>query len=452
MNYFKKGFFGIFILSNLLISGTLYAQVSVVTTSTDGSNDSTTTRRSYIRGWRQDSNELQQKINMLDSTSVTSVPVPVLFGVEINNISPNFGDPRSNGRTHAGEDIMAVKGTPIISPTPAVVLRTGVGSGEGIYVYTANPGGETFVYMHLDRLGEGIIQGTVLERGSLIGYVGNTGNASGGAAHLHFEIHNSDGTAVDPFPRLTSTFTLQEKNIFLTKILTQTSDTNSLSAFLVTNFRQTFNQSQSLGINLPTSILQYMSSLANTTTNISTTVDLPRGDLTLGSKGYEVILLQEYLISKNTGPSAMLLAKAGATGNFGYLTKSALIEYQLQAGITPANGYYGQATRSLVLASPIATSTTVVTPTITSTVVATPITLLTRNLYLGTKGEDVRTLQKFLNTHGYLVSSVGVGSPNNETIYFGKATQSAVIRFQVAQNITPAVGYVGQITRARITE
>ena len=58
--------------------------------------------------------------------------MPILFGVSVKNISPNFGDPRDGGaRTHEGEDIMAVKGTPIISPTNAVVIRAGTG-GSGV--------------------------------------------------------------------------------------------------------------------------------------------------------------------------------------------------------------------------------------------------------------------------------------------------------------------------------
>ncbi len=77
--------------------------------------------------------------------------------------------------------------------------------------------------MHLDRIGEGVVSGTVLAQGALVGYVGNTGNASGGPAHLHFEIHSSSGTPVDPFLRLTSEFPLQEKIVYLSKILTVSS-------------------------------------------------------------------------------------------------------------------------------------------------------------------------------------------------------------------------------------
>jgi len=74
----------------------------------------------------------------------------------------------------------------------------------------------------------------------------------------------------------------------------------------------------------------------------------------------------------------------------------------------------------------------------------------TRDLKLGSTGEDVRQLQKFLNQNGYKISNTGAGSPGNETTYFGSATQSALIKFQSANNISPASGYFGPITRSFI--
>ena len=96
---------------------------------------------------RQNQNSLQPKIAALGSTADASIFMPVLFGVSVKDLTPNFGEMRSTGRPHAGEDIMAIKGTPIVSPTAAVVLRvtTDLTSSEGNAVYTANPGGETFV-------------------------------------------------------------------------------------------------------------------------------------------------------------------------------------------------------------------------------------------------------------------------------------------------------------------
>jgi len=381
--------------------------------------------------WGRPSSELQQKINALNSTANPYVYMPVLFGIAIKDISPNFGDPRSGGRMHEGEDIMAVKGTPIVSPTPAVVLRTGIGETEGNYVYTANPGGATFVYMHLDRIGEGVISGLVLSQGSLIGYVGNTGNASGGAAHLHFEIHNSSGTPTDPFPRLTGEFSIQEKIPYLSTILTQTSDT-ALPQFLVSNFRATFVSALALNITLPTSIINLLVSIPETP---APTGSLPAGDLDIGSSGTKVTELQKYLIQVASGTAATRLASAGATGYFGTITKAALMEYQTSMGISPSNGYYGSATREFITAHPITPQDNPASAT------------FTRNLYLGISGEDVRTLQKLLNANGYIVATTGSGSAGIETIYFGPATKAAVIKFQIAKGISPIAGYVGSITR-----
>jgi len=411
------------------------------------SSGTTPAQQQMISGWRQTSG-LQQKISALPSIANASVLMPVLFGVGINDISPNFGDPRDNGtRTHQGEDIMAVKGTPIVSPTPAVVLRTETGVDEGNAVYTANPGGETFVYMHLDHFGEGVVSGLVLGQGSLIGYVGNTGNASGGAAHLHFEIHNSSGTPTDPFPRLTSEFTPAQKVSFLTTILTQTADPVSLSQFLVTNFRSTFTAALAANVMLPTSITNALASIPANTIPTSGGSSLPAGDLDVGSSGAAVITLQNYLIQAASGPAAARLAGAGATGNFQTLTKAALVEYQLAVGITPPTGYYGATTRSFIAAHPLGTSQPVAVVT-SSPGVSGSAVVFSRDLYQGISGEDVRILQRTLNAQGYAVATSGGGSPGNETAYFGPATLAAVIRFQTAHNITPAAGRVGPLTRA----
>src|SRR3990167_2997665 len=83
-----------------------------------------------------------------------------------------------------------------------------------------------------------------------------------------------------------------------------------------------------------------------------------------------------------------------------------------------------------------------------STGTGTAVSTFVRNLELGMSGADVKALQVYLNTHGYVVSSSGPGSPGNETSKFGGATRAAVIKFQKANGITPAVGYFGPKTRA----
>ncbi len=160
----------------------------------------------------------QRAINNLDDDVVERMPVPVLF-VPYAKIYSDFGDPRDGGaRSHEGQDIIAARGAFVVSPTDAVVTRTGKGGSAGVYVYTANPGGESFRYMHLDAIADGVKSGTVLKAGDLIGYVGNTGNASGGTPHLHFEIRDGR-TAQDPYPRISGSFTNEELIRSLTAIV-----------------------------------------------------------------------------------------------------------------------------------------------------------------------------------------------------------------------------------------
>lgn len=69
-------------------------------------------------------------------------------------------------------------------------------------------------------------------------------------------------------------------------------------------------------------------------------------------------------------------------------------------------------------------------------------TTFTVNLTVGSRGPQVVALQSFLESKGYLVMPVGVSKG-----YFGGLTRAAVARFQAANQITPAVGYFGPITR-----
>jgi len=161
-------------------------------------------------------------------------------------------------------------------------------------------------------------------------------------------------------------------------------------------------------------------------------------DLTLESTGEDVKALQNFLISQKYS------IPAGATGYYGEQTLLALSKYQKDNNIYPATGYFGPLTISFLRQNVSSLISDNLAPTNQSSV----DTIYTRNLSLGSQGDDVKQLQIFLNsTQKYLVSTLGAGSVGNETTYFGLATQSALTRFQVANNIQPALGYFGPITR-----
>jgi lysophospholipase L1-like esterase len=73
--------------------------------------------------------------------------------------------------------------------------------------------------------------------------------------------------------------------------------------------------------------------------------------------------------------------------------------------------------------------------------------LFDRDLQAGNAHAQVKLLQQYLNTHGFIVSKIGAGSVGNETTIFGPATKAALIKFQKAVGIKPASGYFGPITR-----
>ena len=115
---------------------------------------------------------------------------------------------------------------------------------------------------------------------------------------------------------------------------------------------------------------------------------------------------------------------------------------------TSANTQAVSVTSTATSTTSTSTTTYILTPV--ATLDLTPTYTFVRSLTLKSKGDDVRQLQKFLNSNGFVVSAAGAGSVGNETTLFGPATKAALIRFQKAHNIKPASGYFGSITRSVI--
>ena len=100
---------------------------------------------------------------------------------------------------HQGTDIFAARGTPVRAPADGSVQFASEGAG-GLAVYLTVPDGTYYYMAHLDSFARNVRAGASVKQGTLVGFVGSTGNADGGAPHLHFEVHPRGGAATNPKP------------------------------------------------------------------------------------------------------------------------------------------------------------------------------------------------------------------------------------------------------------
>ena len=116
-----------------------------------------------------------------------------------NNVQSFWGASRDGGgRSHEGIDIFAPRGTPVVAIADGFITRTGDQGLGGKQVWLRDGIlGNSYYYAHLDSILTE--NGKRVKKGDTLGLVGNTGNAAGGPAHLHFGIYTSGG-AVDPYP------------------------------------------------------------------------------------------------------------------------------------------------------------------------------------------------------------------------------------------------------------
>ena len=143
--------------------------------------------------------------NMLYAIELAAMPVPDTLPVPVRGVAPRglrdtWHGARGDGRKHEGIDIFAKRGTPVVAATEGVVLRVSTNRLGGQVVWVLGPGGQRHYYAHLDRYAD-IENGQRVRPGTVLGYVGTTGNAAGTPPHLHYGIYEAGG-AINPYPML----------------------------------------------------------------------------------------------------------------------------------------------------------------------------------------------------------------------------------------------------------
>jgi murein DD-endopeptidase MepM/ murein hydrolase activator NlpD len=151
-----------------------------------------------------------------DATAVAhlgALTFPV-SGIDSTRLDDSFDEPRDGGaRTHRAIDILAPKGSAVLSVQDGRILRLSKSEKGGITVYATDLE-EQFVYYyaHLDRYHAKVYAGKPLMRGDTLGYVGTTGNAPKNLPHLHFQVMRMPadrkfwaGDPVNPYPLLRAT-------------------------------------------------------------------------------------------------------------------------------------------------------------------------------------------------------------------------------------------------------
>ena len=133
--------------------------------------------------------------------------VPVA-GIDLSKIANTFNDARDGQRKHNAVDILAKRGTPVLSVDEGTILKVGTNALGGNTVWAVDANRRfVYYYAHLDRWADGLRDGMAIQRGDVLGYVGTTGNAPKDIPHLHFQLlrytndkRYYDGPPLNPLP------------------------------------------------------------------------------------------------------------------------------------------------------------------------------------------------------------------------------------------------------------
>jgi hypothetical protein len=130
----------------------------------------------------------------------------------------DFGQARAGG-PHQGDDVLAAKRSIAVAVESGKVKFWTTSASAGCMLYLYGDSGTMYEYIHLNNdltmrndnrgrcvagtaYAKGLKNGQHVQAGQQVGFVGDSGDANGLHAHLHFEVHPKNGKAVDPYPYL----------------------------------------------------------------------------------------------------------------------------------------------------------------------------------------------------------------------------------------------------------
>jgi hypothetical protein len=135
------------------------------------------------------------------------LPLP---GLQISELEPNFGAPRTLG-PHEGIDLVAPAGTPVLAVADGIIIDNRPSRIGGVALWVQGSGRRLYYYAHMKDLAPGMRRGTAVRAGERIGSVGNSGNGVDTPPHLHFAIYRVTSDllplryrAMNPYPVLVS--------------------------------------------------------------------------------------------------------------------------------------------------------------------------------------------------------------------------------------------------------
>ena len=124
---------------------------------------------------------------------------PPVQGFAVANVRSGFGAPRDGGaREHHGIDIFRPRGTPVLAAVDGYARLSETPRGGKVVWLRDARSGRNIYYAHLHDWA--IESGVEVKIGDILGFVGNTGNASTTPPHLHFGVYDRGPT--DPVPSL----------------------------------------------------------------------------------------------------------------------------------------------------------------------------------------------------------------------------------------------------------